>query len=158
PLVLATAAAGTGIVATDLDGGPLSSSGAILSLAVGGSGGHRPRPGDRLSPWDDVVNTVDDVVVDRVEQRLPHLMRFTLILAQRIALTVGPYPNALPQIVDSRQVLDPELIDDPQRPGSFDRPHQLGTELLLPRVVGLLGQLDQPGYHELTVRSTALVR
>ena len=71
-----------------------------------------------------MIDGVDHVVSNRVQQLVEHRRGFDLVLDQGVALPVGAQADALAQVVDRGQVLDPELIDDVEHPLPFEQPHR----------------------------------
>src|SRR5437868_5440415 len=62
-------------------------------------------PGER-----DMEDRVGHVVLDRAEQLVEHPCSFDLVLDERVPLAVGAKADTVPEVVESRQVPDPEAI------------------------------------------------
>ena len=90
-----------------------------------------------------MIDRVDDISADAGLQIIKHTRRFNLVFDERIALAIGTQADALAQVVDSRQVLDPEPVHDVEHPDALEQAHLLVTQLDLLVVVSRLSQLHQ---------------
>ena len=70
-------------------------------------------------------------------------MGFVLVLDQRIALPVGPQPDALAKVLHLREVVDPLAVDRAQHHEAFDLAHDLAADRLLLLAVGAGGRVVQ---------------
>ena len=73
-------------------------------------------------------------------QLVPHIVGFPLILHQRVAAAVAAQAYPLAHLVQRRQMVHPEPVYVAQHHQPFQRPHLLLAQLLLLRLVGLLGE------------------
>ena len=90
-----------------------------------------------------VIDRVDDVSADVGLQLIEHPRGFDLVFDERVALAVGAQADAFPQIVDRRQMLDPQPVHHVEHPDALEQPHLVMAELLLLVVIRGFGQLHQ---------------
>ena len=62
-----------------------------------------------------ITQHLSDVFAQTVEHGFKHVEGFTLILVQRIALTISPQADALTQMVQIEQLLLPGLVEHLQQ-------------------------------------------
>ena len=115
----------------------------VVALVGPLSNAPRVGGGRRLLRHLQVIDGVDDLGADRRLQVVEHPRRLDLVFDQRVTLAVCPQADALAQVVDARQVLDPQPIHHVEHPHALEAAHEIVAELLLFVVVGCLGQLHQ---------------
>jgi len=99
-------------------------------------------PGRFLARHLDVEHIVRDIALDVLHQLLKCLVRFTLVLYERIPLADSPKPDAIPQFVQRREVPYPTCIYDAQHEQALHLAHALCPQLCLSRVVLRARQRD----------------
>ena len=77
----------------------------------------------------DRQHDLDDVLLDPVEHVGEELERLALVLLLRILLRIPAQVDALPQVVEIREVIAPVLVERLQHQAALELAHELGADL-----------------------------
>ena len=86
----------------------------------------------------DVEQVADRLLLDRLLHRLEELEALALVLDERVALGHRAQADALLQVVHLVEVLAPLAVQHREHDTALHLAHDLGAELLLARVVGVV--------------------